>query len=139
MLKETLKDSDKPDDQELLTHFQTKYTNRSFWTNEEKDKLFEGIELYGKNWLQIAKHIGSRDSGQVAAQAYQYGRNALMKKVKDSKVERKLNKLANKLSRSETGITHWSMKEKQKFEVALRKFGKDWDSITEFMQTRNRK
>jgi len=29
------------------------------WTDEETDRLHEAVDLYGKNWVEVAKHVGS--------------------------------------------------------------------------------
>ena len=35
------------------------------WTEDEKKRFIEGIQLYGKDWVKVAKFVGSRNNEQV--------------------------------------------------------------------------
>ena len=52
MLRDSLKDSTKSEDQEIYKHLEVRKNCQ--WTKEEKAKLIEGILLYGKNWEKIS-------------------------------------------------------------------------------------
>ena len=52
MLRDSLKDSTKSEDQE--TYKQLDIRKKCHWTELEKAKLLEGIQIYGKNWEQIS-------------------------------------------------------------------------------------
>ena len=32
------------------------------WTEVEKEKFLLGLDLYGRNWAEVAKYIGSKDN-----------------------------------------------------------------------------
>lgn len=32
------------------------------WTDEEHNKFLEALRLYGKDWLMVEKHVGTRSS-----------------------------------------------------------------------------
>jgi SHAQKYF class myb-like DNA-binding protein len=36
--------------------------NAGKWTDEEHNRFLEALQLYGKNWNKVHKHIGTRSS-----------------------------------------------------------------------------
>lgn len=36
--------------------------NAGRWTDEEHLRFLEALQLYGKNWNKVHKHVGSRSS-----------------------------------------------------------------------------
>ncbi len=37
------------------------------WSEKEENRFEEGVKLFGKNWQQIAEHVGTRDPKQIYA------------------------------------------------------------------------
>ena len=51
-------------DEEILTILNIPSDTRNnglSWTNDERNKLIEGIRMFGKDWRQITDHVGSRN------------------------------------------------------------------------------
>jgi SHAQKYF class myb-like DNA-binding protein len=44
------------------------------WSDEEHKRFLEGLKLYGKNWNQIQKYIGSRTCPQTRSHAQKFFR-----------------------------------------------------------------
>lgn len=42
------------------------------WSEEEQRRFEEGLELYGRNWEQCAKHVGTRRTSLVRSHAQKY-------------------------------------------------------------------
>jgi SHAQKYF class myb-like DNA-binding protein len=53
--------------------------NQGRWTDEEHEKFLEALEIYGKNWNKVHRHVGTRTSAQTRSHAQKYF-NKLMKK-----------------------------------------------------------
>ena len=49
------------------------------WTEEENNKLVEGVLLYQKDWQKVADHVGSRSWLQVQSKTYDY-----LRKIKEN-------------------------------------------------------
>jgi SHAQKYF class myb-like DNA-binding protein len=43
--------------------------NSGKWTDEEHKKFLEGLKLFGKNWNQIQRFIGTRSCPQTRSHA----------------------------------------------------------------------
>lgn len=56
------------------------------WTDEEHQMFLEGLHTYGKNWIHVAKAVGTRNSLQVRSHAQKYYRaeEAQKKRIKRS-------------------------------------------------------
>lgn len=54
-------------------------TNAGRWTDEEHNKFLEALQLHGKNWNKVHKHVGTRTSAQTRSHAQKYF-NKLTKK-----------------------------------------------------------
>lgn len=39
------------------------------WTDEEHNKFLEALQLFGKNWNKVHKHVGTRSSAQTRSHA----------------------------------------------------------------------
>lgn len=37
-------------------------SNAGRWTDEEHSKFLEALQLYGKNWNKVHRHVGTRTS-----------------------------------------------------------------------------
>jgi SHAQKYF class myb-like DNA-binding protein len=48
--------------------------NAGKWTDEEHKRFLEGLKLFGKNWNQIQKYIGSRSCPQTRSHAQKFFR-----------------------------------------------------------------
>ena len=53
--------------------------NQGRWTDEEHEKFLEALNIYGKNWNKVHRHVGTRTSAQTRSHAQKYF-NKLMKK-----------------------------------------------------------
>ncbi|EJK46988.1 hypothetical protein THAOC_34321, partial [Thalassiosira oceanica] len=51
---------------------QAKNSNIGLWTAEEHRLFVEGLECHGKNWAEVATHVGSRTVDQIRSHARQY-------------------------------------------------------------------
>ena len=87
------------------------------WTIIERDRFFDGIEKYGRDWKKISELIGSRNLLQVQ----QYG----SKFIDDLRDKTDKNKRELKLFNTFTKI-RWSKKERQLFLEGLEIHGRDW-------------
>ncbi|CAO3575001.1 unnamed protein product [Mortierella alpina] len=47
------------------------------WTEEEVNRLLEARELFGADWQQVAKHVGTRAPGQVRQKWNQFSEDVL--------------------------------------------------------------
>ncbi|KAF9291001.1 DNA binding transcription coactivator transcription factor [Mortierella alpina] len=47
------------------------------WTEEEVNRLLEARELFGGDWQQVAKHVGTRAPGQVRQKWNQFSEDVL--------------------------------------------------------------
>ena len=52
-------------EQKTLDILESPFWSTNAWTKAEKEQLFVGIELYGRNWTKVAEHIGTKDRKQV--------------------------------------------------------------------------
>lgn len=43
-----------------------------YYTEEEEKKFLEGLELFGRDWPKLSKHIGTRDRHSVRSHAQKY-------------------------------------------------------------------
>lgn len=43
--------------------------NAGRWTDEEHDKFLEALQIFGKNWNKVHKHVGTRSSAQTRSHA----------------------------------------------------------------------
>ena len=46
-----------------------KSTKAGRWTDEEHQRFLEALQLFGKNWNLVHKHIGTRSSAQTRSHA----------------------------------------------------------------------
>lgn len=53
--------------------------NAGKWTDEEHDRFLDALRIYGKNWNNVHKHVGTRSSAQTRSHAQKYF-NKLQKK-----------------------------------------------------------
>ena len=53
--------------------------NQGRWTDEEHEKFLQALQIYGKNWNKVHRHVGTRTSAQTRSHAQKYF-NKLMKK-----------------------------------------------------------
>ena len=106
-----------------------KYESK-FWTENQKIRFLEGLELNGKSWTLIAEHIGTKTHAQTS----QYGKNLIKKlrKTSDKTDEemRHLQILEKPL------LERWNQAEEMKFLEGLRMYGKDYASIQKYIGTK---
>ena len=60
------------------------------WTDEEHGKFLEALQLFGKNWNKVHKHVGTRSSAQTRSHAQKYFNKLLKKGTKEAEEELKL-------------------------------------------------
>lgn len=78
-------------------------TKAGRWTDEEHAKFLEALELYGKYWNKVHKHVGTRTSAQTRSHAQKYF-NKLTKKT--SKDEAKIHGSNKEVSSNRSGSSH---------------------------------
>ena len=50
-----------------------KYRNGDrYWADDEHERFLEGIRLYGKNWSEIKKHVGTRSRESIYSHAQKF-------------------------------------------------------------------
>lgn len=64
--------------------------NAGRWTDEEHAKFLEALQIYGKNWNKVHKHVGSRSSAQTRSHAQKYFNKLMKKNTKESQEELKI-------------------------------------------------
>lgn len=42
------------------------------WNGKEHTKFLEAVQIHGKNWIKVAKYIGTRNSTQVRSHAQKF-------------------------------------------------------------------
>ena len=112
------------------------YNSESRWTAEEKQKFDEAVEKYGKNeFSKIAEYIGNEKTAWQVRNRYMWVRNANKHNAGCETLEK--TDMAEKNER-------WHSDEVEKFQKAIKEYGRDIQKITEalgtrtFMQVRNR-
>lgn len=63
---------DKSDGEEATTKEKGSPKQTRRWTEEEQELFLQGISQYGRNWKQVADHIGSRDYRAVMSHCQKY-------------------------------------------------------------------
>mmetsp|Transcript_5585 Transcript_5585/g.8206 ORF Transcript_5585/g.8206 Transcript_5585/m.8206 type:complete len:279 (-) Transcript_5585:274-1110(-) len=48
------------------------YHNTGYWTDHENVLFEEGLAKYGRSWVKVAEHIGTRNPNQVRSHAQKY-------------------------------------------------------------------
>ena len=43
-----------------------------YWSDEEHERFLDAIRLYGKNWGEITRHVGSRSRQSVYSHAQKF-------------------------------------------------------------------
>jgi len=93
---------------------------------EEHERLVEGIELHGKDWPAVCRHVGTRSEGATAA----YGRTYL----EGGRVPRK-----TKNTKAETRKrTPWTEVEHKLFLKGLRRHGRNFNLVCKVVGTKTR-
>ena len=64
-------------DEKLKAKVIVKRKKKVFWTELEKERFLQAVNLHGRNWVEVAKHVGTKDYMKVS----RYG-NGLMNKLK---------------------------------------------------------
>lgn len=61
--------------------------NAGRWTDEEHHRFLEALQLFGKNWNKVHKHIGTRSSAQTRSHAQKYFNKLMKKGTKEAQEE----------------------------------------------------
>ena len=64
--------------------------NAGRWTDEEHSKFLEALQLFGKNWNKVHRHVGTRTSAQTRSHAQKYFNKLQKKSDKDFNEEIKM-------------------------------------------------
>ena len=86
---------------------------RRQWTEEEIERFDNAYNQYGRQWVKVARKVGTRTIQQVKG----FFRG---------------HQTPNK-----TCITNWTDRESRKFIEAVKMYGKNYKKIAEFVGTRN--
>ena len=89
------------------------------FTEEEKQRFREGLELYGKDWSKVEEHVKTRTGSQILAYAL-----SLKRKVSKDTTQTHLKKLLNgptitRRRRTLKEVVAWTDHEKKQFEKSI--------------------
>ena len=69
--EETVVNEDEEIDQEKPTTFD-RVNNTGRWTVQEHKRFLEALRIYGKDWVKIVKHVGTRDATHTRSHAQKF-------------------------------------------------------------------
>ena len=102
----------------------------NFWNEEENSKFLEAVKVHGRDWMQVAQLVGSKNNQQCS----QHGLYLLRKFKENPALDH--DNLSKLLKQSK--IKYWTEDEDERFCDALRIHGKDWGKIEELVATRTK-
>ena len=109
----------------------------NFWTEEENDKLEQGLKLYGKNMLKLQKHLPFRSKKEIVNRFRSCKRK--LKKVNAAEACELSEILAKAKPKNERNENFWSEEEHLLFEEAIKMHGVDKYQIYKMVHTRTLK
>uniref|UniRef100_A0A7S4DI29 Uncharacterized protein n=1 Tax=Lotharella globosa TaxID=91324 RepID=A0A7S4DI29_9EUKA len=137
------------------------HTTRPYWTDEEKNLFFEGVDLFGKDFQAISNKVGTKGvdkcrnffnnnkrkhnlEERVRKANAMMGKSHLNKKPRSTRgsMPRRYAKRAVVKAReqmqAEQALTGkaWTKEEKASLVSALHRFGQDWAKVANAVRTR---
>ncbi len=94
---------------------------RRVWLKEEMDLLREAVAKYGRDWIAVSRHVGTRNNVQCQ-----------MKVTKEAQMGR-IAEPGDKMKRG-----NWTPEETQKLKDAIEAHGRDWVAVSKFVGTKTR-
>eukprot|EP00347_Sterkiella_histriomuscorum_P017464 403349266 len=95
------------DDKDDSSNTKDDNKNAGRWTDEEHAKFLVALQLFGKNWNKVHKHVGTRSSAQTRSHAQKYFNKLMRRGTKEATEELQL--LTRKDSLLKTSIDESTM------------------------------
>ena len=105
-------------------------SNSRAWNEEEQRKLIGVLKEHGRDWKKVLPLFENRNRAQVTSMVY-----ILMKKFQKNSELPGADLLSTLTPRSMKA--RWTKDELEKLFEGLRKFGKDWQKIADYVGSRD--
>lgn len=103
---------------------------RQRWTGEEAEKMIKAAQHYGKDYLRIAKEIGTKSRSQVAKYANDLYHKAMTLPNGSFPSQTFIRDTFKPYGLEKQAVCIWMKEDQEKFIEAVRKYGQDWDKVS---------